>query len=307
MDIKNKRTRLSTQQLSSARATIQGQIKQSTPHGPRGTEFLPSRSGLCSCTAASPRLQSGKAARWVPVASPLLAQLRQHLTELLKSEECFSIFLLHAHQLITDAQPSHLAHGQLKQLLAAVQRGIRATDRPLTDNETGSIYLLRGANKQDASRILERFVQSIQLLQPETFIPPLAHETHIVLGSCSFPEDGKSLERLLYQCGKVTRQVTFRSALLPQQPRKPESVYPGIPFLKLPKRLSDHLTRYIPYSVARQLHCAPVGKEQRHLTVAMLHPTDQEAVRYLQQLTGMLIFPVACALEELDELLETPW
>lgn len=77
--------------------------------------------------------------------------------------------------------------------------------------------------------------------------------------------------------------------------------------MKLPTALPKRLQQLIPYQVALQLRCVPVGRDQRCLTVAMADPLDREKTRRLQEITGMNIFPVACREEELAALLAVGW
>jgi hypothetical protein len=77
--------------------------------------------------------------------------------------------------------------------------------------------------------------------------------------------------------------------------------------MKLPKALPRRLQQLVPYQVALQLRCVPVGREQRRLTIAMAEPLDSENTRRLQEITGMNIFPVSCREEELAALLAVGW
>jgi hypothetical protein len=67
------------------------------------------------------------------------------------------------------------------------------------------------------------------------------------------------------------------------------------------------LTHLIPHRIALELRCVPVGREHQNLTVAMVDPTNSTIISRLQQLTGLTIFPVACAEQQLDSLLTTDW
>ena len=170
---------------------------------------------------------------------------------------------------------------------------------------------------------------SINLLQPETVIPPLKRETVITLGIGSYPKPGTSLEELLYQTGFIASRITLRPAVMTQlhgirsiglvevnlsnrnQDEGHDSIVAvrssGIPFMHLPARLSSRLKHLIPYASGVELSCAPVGRDHNRLTVAMAFPTDTQAINRLRSTTGMTIFPVACETHALDDLLEQCW
>jgi hypothetical protein len=154
----------------------------------------------------------------------------------------------------------------------------------------------------------------------------LKRETDITIGIGSYPQPGKSLEELLYHTGCVAHNLTLRPAVNAQL-RGGKTVLPtdinigqtlddeiggsrhanGIPYMQLPARLPQSLKRLIPYQVARELRCAPVGRDHNRLTVAMAYPTDTQAIHLLQNTTGMVIFPVACEISALDTMLSKEW
>ena len=81
----------------------------------------------------------------------------------------------------------------------------------------------------------------------------------------------------------------------------------GIPFMQLPTRLPQRLKQLIPYQLALEIRCAPVGRDHNRLTVAMDHPSDVHATQRLHEITGMTIFPVSCEANALDTLLKNGW
>ncbi len=81
----------------------------------------------------------------------------------------------------------------------------------------------------------------------------------------------------------------------------------GIPFMDLPQVLPARLTQLVPFDIATELCCVPVGRDHYRLTVAMLYPTDTVALCRLQLITGMTIFPVACNESALKALLTHRW
>ncbi|GHO43845.1 hypothetical protein [Ktedonospora formicarum] len=221
----------------------------------------------------------------------------------------------------------HPSSGFMHQLEDKVQPALRKEDHLFTQGEGSAILFLPGVEQRGAYSILERIYAQVDLLEAETVIPPLKNETHILIGCGSYPAQGETRESLLRQAEQSarcvslrprivtpslhtmvpstysTRQVPIRRVNVPVQGGTP----PTTPFLRLPATLPQRLTRFIPHSLAHELHCVPVGKDQRVLTVAMVDPQNREHIDYLTQLTHMTIFPVACTQEELDMLLATKW
>jgi type II secretory ATPase GspE/PulE/Tfp pilus assembly ATPase PilB-like protein len=81
----------------------------------------------------------------------------------------------------------------------------------------------------------------------------------------------------------------------------------NIPFMQLPARFPQSLKRLIPYQLARELRCVPVGRDHNRITVAMANPTDTHAINLLQNTISMAIFPVACEASALDAVLSKEW
>lgn len=74
----------------------------------------------------------------------------------------------------------------------------------------------------------------------------------------------------------------------------------GIPYLPLlPRTLPTRVRRLIDPQLGRELHCYPLGRERNVLTVAMADPQDEVALRRLQQVTGLTIYPVLTSMQEL--------
>jgi hypothetical protein len=80
-----------------------------------------------------------------------------------------------------------------------------------------------------------------------------------------------------------------------------------VPFMHLPAQLPKRLKHLIPYPLALELHCAPVGRDHHYLTVALADPSDRNAIERLKDVTGMTIFPVCCNEDALNELLTQAW
>ncbi|GAC1645563.1 MAG: hypothetical protein NVS4B12_11740 [Ktedonobacteraceae bacterium] len=80
-----------------------------------------------------------------------------------------------------------------------------------------------------------------------------------------------------------------------------------VPFLRLPAVLPTRLKNLVPYTIAEEFRCVPVGRDHNRLTLAMIDPTDAEAISAVQRITGMSIFPVSCDKDALDVLLAVRW
>lgn len=271
----------------------------------------------------------------VPASESLSQRLRAILSELFPRTAPLSILLLHSAQrepaplggqeiLWQQRRLSHAPTSFLEQLEVSVRRVIRTSDQLLVRDEAGMVLVLPDVEEQGASSILERVYRSITLLQAETVIPPLTRETRVLIGCGSYPEPGATLEQLLYQSGLMARRFVLRPAITTQlrgvkpmptqqvaqnhhDPLQESKGQTGIPFMQLPKTVPARLKQLIPYHLAQELRCAPVGRAQQCLTVAMADPAQKQAVERLHALTGLTIFPVACSQAELDSLLAHKW
>jgi len=271
----------------------------------------------------------------VPATLYLKHCLHSALEYLLPHSRALSILLLHVsqceHALLKQEQPSsykrfhsHPPAGFLEQLLVNVRRVIRDDDQLLIHQDIGAALVLPEVDQRGAQVLLERVYNSISLLQAETVIPPLTRETHIVLGCGTLPEQGATIEQLLYHTGLVAREIVFRPAITTQflaqasmakdvcaEPETEELPVPGsiagVPFMALPTQVPVRLRQLIPHQLAVKMRCAPVGRDHHALTIAMVNPLDHETVQRLQALTGMTIFPVSCTEKDLDTLLANKW
>lgn len=285
---------------------------------------------ICTCIPFAGSSQEEDNACLVLATEMLHSRVYSALEELLPRVQPVSVLALHIAQLEQVSlsanlpQPYwrkryHAPAGLLDQVLANVSRVTRGDDLRLLHRESGAVLLFPGVDARGAYGILERVYNSIALLQAETVIPPLALETVFQLGICAYPESATSLEMLLQKVGQVARQFVLRPAITAQQPAvhlttiqtvppsTPGSAHTIIPFMELPRVLPRRLTHLIPYNVASRLRCAPVGRHQRNLTVAMSNPLDEASVQRLRELTGLQIFPVSCNEEELSLLLRQGW
>jgi Type II secretion system (T2SS), protein E, N-terminal domain len=266
--------------------------------------------------------------------------LRVLLTGYFPRSTSLSVLLLHISQLehihiapqsaiVHKRQRYHAPASLLEQILINVRRTIRSNDQVLVHSGANIAIILPEVDQIGAQTLLERIYYSINLLQPETVIPPLKRETDITLGIGSYPKPGALLEDLLYHTSSMANRIILRPAVITQlydtssnaleelnlynrnQDDDNDSLVAarnnGIPFMQLPAQLPTRLQQLIPYSLACELHCAPVGRDHNRLTIALAYPTDIQAIDRLHAATNMAIFPVACEAKALDELLEHSW
>ncbi len=283
---------------------------------------------------------SAQVAEMTPATLEMNSALRAQLANYFPGSTPLSVLLLHISQLehihiIPKSTTFHKRHryhvpaGLLEQILLNMRRTIRSSDHILVHAGACIAMLLPDVDQEGSHALLDRVYHSINLLQPETVIPPLKRETEIALGIGSYPEQGTSLEELLYQTGFIASRITLRPAVTTQlhaigsigsgelnlyacnQDAENDSFVAarnsGIPFMQLPARLSSRLKHLIPYALACELRCAPVGRDHNRLTVAMASPSDTGAIDRLRSVTGMTIYPVACEAQALDALLELRW
>jgi len=274
----------------------------------------------------------------IPVAPLLNDTLQATLASYFPRSTPFSLLLLHITQFEHISLPpgSSLVHKRLgyhasasllEQVLHTVRRTLRAGDEVLVDPRgTGAAFFFPQVDQDGILCIAERISYSIHLLQPETVIPPLQYETEITLGFGSYPSAAPSLERLLSQAGLVQEKIVFRPAVISssepvraghaehstrkasaKQTRPQAARATGIPFMQIPSRLPTRLKQLIPYTLALELRCAPVGRDHNRLTVAMANPEDNRAISQLREATGMTIFPVSCEAAALEILLASGW
>ena len=275
-----------------------------------------------------------------PATRELNRHVRSQLAALFPRSTPLSLLLIHISQLdhvhitpktvvLHKRHRYHAPASFLEQVLANARRVMRSSDQVIAHGGTGAAIILPDVDQEGAFSVVERVFHSINLLQPETVIPPLKRETDITIGIGSYPRPGKSLEELLYHAGCVTHNLTLRPAVTAQLRGSKAPLVAeisagqtlddeaggslnsqgssGIPYMQLPARLSLSLKRLVPHSIARELRCIPVGRDHNRLTVAMAYPGDVQALARLQGVTGMIIFPVTCDISALDAMLSKEW
>lgn len=231
----------------------------------------------------------------------------------------------------------HAPASFLEHVLVNMSRTIRASDHILVHKAVGAAIIFPNMDQHGIFNILERVYRNVSLLQAETVIPPLKRETDVVMGIGSYPEAGPSLEHLLHRVSITARRFTLRPAIATQlwsiaangkeeednvtQPRplphnaldldetapRLSKVHSNIPYMQLPSQLPTRLKQLIPYQIACELRCVPVGRDHHCLTVAMIDPTNHQIVDTLRQLTGLTIYPVSCDAAALSTLLANKW
>src|SRR5579859_4162442 len=262
-----------------------------------------------------------------PATQELNRHVRSRLAALFPRSTPLSLLLIHISQLdhvhitpktivLHKRHRYHAPTSVLEQVLTNTRRVLRNSDRVIAHQGAGAAIILPDVDQEGAFSVVERVFHSINLLQPETVIPPLKRETDITIGIGSYPRPGKSLEELLFHAGCVTHNLTMRPAVntqlragkatlpaeinigqtLDDEPGSSANLHKasGIPYMQLPARLPQSLKRLVPYRMACELRCAPVGRDHNRLTVAMAYPTDIQAIARLQNATNMVIFPVTC-------------
>ncbi len=281
-----------------------------------------------------------------PATSELNSSIRMQLSNFFPRSTALSILLLHVSQLehIHIAPQAAILHKRLRyhapasfleQVLVNMRRTIREGDQILLHKGVGAAIIFPDVDAQGIFDILERVYRNISLLQAETVIPPLKRETDIVMGVGSFPEAGPSLEHLLHRVSLTARRFTLRPAIttqlwslnqhnseeeavaassqfqdtqdLVQTAARPGKVHSNVPYMNLPVQLPSRLKQLIPYQVANELRCAPVGRDHHCLTVAMVDPTNSALIHTLHELTGLTIYPVSCDISALNMLLANKW
>lgn len=277
----------------------------------------------------------------IPVTGEMNAFVRATLRDFFPRTTPLSLFLLHIAQLehlhitpksavLHKRHRFHAPYSFLEQVLLNVRRSIRYSDQVLIHDGTGIAIIFPDVDAEGAYSILERVFHSVNLLQPETFIPQLKRETDILMGMGSYPKPGASIEELLYHTGLIAHRLQLRPSVTAQlrgvkptgmidelpfirqseddEPGTTNPVYAkGIPFMQLPSRLPQRLKQLIPYELALEFRCAPVGRDHNRLTVAMAHPSNMHAIERLHEVTGMTIFPVSCETSALETLLANGW
>lgn len=316
--------RLHTRQRMSDTSTSSHMPRGVLAHGRRIT----ASAAECTCqplTAGVSRRNSDAEETELLVARDLYESLRSALEQHPGRRRAFGLLMLHVFQY--EVSPTggrrrryHTSPGILDQVLANVQRVIRIDDIMLIHARTGAAVIFPDVDQQGIERILERVYASLDLLQGETLQPPLIREMVIQLGIGTCCPPASSVDKLLAQAGQVARSLVLQPALtrqlhgvkpiptsIPSDDRAAAARPPAAPYLQLPEKVAAHLTTLLPYKLAQELRCVPVGRQQQMLTVALADPANAEHIQRLRAATGLTIFPVACDEDGLNRLLAHRW
>lgn len=265
------------------------------------------------------------------VSADLFIHVKARLEMLLHRHTSISMLIFHVAQIdyqqhtttiVSKQRLIHASPTTLEQLLASVRRVLRADDMLFLHTAAGAALFFSGVDQPAMARIAERIYSSLDLLQGKTLHPPLRRETIIQLGWGSYPQPANNIEALFSQVSHPTHHIALQPALhyqypahktMPTQlafPVTDDTLLPSqptVPFFHLPATLAPRLTRLLPYTLARQLRCVPVGYARQTLTIAMAEPTHKQNLQYLRKATGYAIFPVACDEHQLNLLLTQKW
>lgn len=77
----------------------------------------------------------------------------------------------------------------------------------------------------------------------------------------------------------------------------------GVPYVQMPESVPSACREMLSPELARELGAVPIGRSRTTLTVAMRNPQDARAMLRLRAATGLAIFPVLAAPDELDRAL----
>ncbi len=286
---------------------------------------------LCDCLLLTQEEVEPDTGQHVPIPQQLYTQLYARLQSYITETTPFSMLLLHASQRAYPSLTSykeqerrqHSMPGFLEQLLVNVRRVIRTDDEILAQQDIAAAILFPAVDQHSLVSILERIYQSVSLLQAETVVPPLRNDTLVQFGMGTATTPETTVEQIIHAASREARTFVLRPVLphtllhaytrqpLPSDLENDNIAAPRpssrVPFMHLPPKLSARLRHVISYRIAQELRCAPVGRNNHCLTVAMATPDNSSQIHYLASITGMTIFPVSCSEDELDLLLSQEW
>ncbi|GCE11194.1 diguanylate cyclase domain-containing protein [Tengunoibacter tsumagoiensis] len=271
--------------------------------------------------------------RSIPIAPELVPCLLQEIEQIGSVTHALTLLVIHMIQREVSAIAAtfpppfqHASEKHFQQVIARVNHVLRRNDQMAVYGSAGAILLFPEVTYRGAHAILERVYSSVNLLQAQTMLPPLSKETTIELGIQTYAAPLRIEDLFRHVEAAAKKQLTLQPAISSASwapidesctfccpLHEPSSAYSEhraikrVPFMQLPKQCPRRLMSLIPHRIACKLRCAPVGRDQQRLTVAMADPMDQEKVHYLQKITGMAIFPVSCDEEDLNVLLSTGW
>lgn len=241
---------------------------------------------------------------------PALAErIRPHVrhSDTLELDPCNAVaIVLHA----AGQQGTHAVFQRLRELLTAP---------PLPNDRTFTIAIghASGATESGDERTIANTIRDAwkprMLLNVALSIVPEQHAPHPARTMSQLAEPGERKRKAAplpdVAPTRSTRRAHLRLIAL-QSPAQPvdeglrtRAHELGVPFVQLPARLPASCRSAIAPELARELSAVPIGRSRSMLTVAMHDPRDATAVLRLRTATGLAIFPVLAAPEELERAL----
>lgn len=210
----------------------------------------------------------------------------------------------------------------LSYFLTNLRSLVRKTDRVFLHQRT-VYFLLENANVQGSMIVQERIWERLLWLMHHLNETRVSAPLLAALGHSSYPLPATRIDDLLEEACHAQRifdcqtmqainylEIQEPSSLPVQTPRVLRETSPdvsatilqtSVPFMpSLPQKLPHRVKKLIKPQLARELRCCPVGKERDTLTVAMLDPQDQAALKRLEEVTGLRIFPVLAQPDQLE-------
>ncbi|WP_141727829.1 hypothetical protein [Thermogemmatispora onikobensis] len=135
---------------------------------------------------------------------------------------------------------------------------------------------------------------------------PLGEATEPVSGN-EIDREGLPAQALPSKQGQpLAPGVQFSLSSAPTEELLAEARRLGIPYLApLPRRVPASVRQAISPHLAHELHCCPIGRARKTLTVALADGSNHQAVlERLKRETGLQIFPVLTLPHELQQALE---
>jgi Type II secretion system (T2SS), protein E, N-terminal domain len=205
-------------------------------------------------------------------------------------------------------------------LLNSLRPLVRRTDEVFLFGNTMH-FLLPGASLQGGEIVQSRLWEALLWRIHNTTDRQITRPIEISIGHSAYPTAKKTIDECIeaateamlrsnFSSERSTRKTVARQAREAQQQAADDELPAlarklGIPYLSLlPKKPPAQVQQLVNARLAQELHCYPVGRERNILTVAMENPQDHAALERLQQVTGLIIFPVLTHPKALQTALE---
>lgn len=205
-------------------------------------------------------------------------------------------------------------------LLSSLRSLVRQTDVVFLLGST-LYFLLLGANIQGGQIVQNRLWDALLWRIHNIAEGEMHCLRSISIGHSAYPSPCSSIDEFIAEANRTSlrsnftgeksvRKTATRQVQATQHTGKDEELPAlarklGIPYLSLlPKKCPRRVQQLVNPRLAQELHCYPLGRERKTLTVAMLNPLDHSALRRLQEETGLHIFPILTHPQELQTALE---